>query len=311
MTTRIKQERIAQWQRDLLQRHQLGSAYLDAAREWFDPLANSLAQSLHQTGHPVLVALNGCQGSGKTTVSDYLCTALNEEHGLNAISLSLDDFYLTHNERQELAASVHPLLATRGVPGTHDMKLLLQTLAQLLSATRSEPVQIPRFNKATDDRHPAANWDRIAAPVDLVLLEGWCLGARPQSADVLSRPLNELEREEDPRGEWRSYSNNVLRQEFPALYALIDQWIMLRAPSFSCVHNWRWEQERKLAATLAPELHNRLLDDVSLRRFIQHFERITRDCLSELPQMVNHLFSLDEQRRVTEYQYQAGAGLVK
>ena len=154
-------------------------------------------ESQHRAGRPLLVALNGAQGSGKTTVSDYLCTSLFEEHGLNAVALSLDDFYLSRVERQTLAASVHPLLATRGVPGTHDMGLLQRTLEQLLDVHRNEPVAIPRFNKAADDRCASSDWNCITTSVQVVLLEGWCLGAIPQTADSLSQPINDLERDED------------------------------------------------------------------------------------------------------------------
>lgn len=303
MTRRTELSRIPQWQNAFLQRHQLDIAYLKTAKKWFAPLTRTLVDQQNSVHRPVLVALNGCQGSGKTTVADYLCTSLIEEYGLRAIALSLDDFYLTHGERRALADSVHPLLATRGVPGTHDMVLLRQTLEQLLQACRPEPVAIPRFDKAADDRRPISDWDRIAAPVQLVLLEGWCLGARPQPIDLLSQPLNDLERDEDPAGLWREYSNEVLRREFQSLYSLVDQWIMLCAPSFECVFEWRREQECKLAATLSPEQAGKLMDDDALRRFIQHFERITRSCLTELPDKVNHLFSLDEQRQIKAYSH--------
>ncbi|MEZ5573908.1 MAG: hypothetical protein R3E64_18120 [Halioglobus sp.] len=291
----------AQWQRDLLARHQLHASYLESAQKWFAPLVGELAALQNSADRPILVALNGCQGSGKTTVSDYLCTALSEEHALHAIALSLDDFYLTHAQRQALAAAVHPLFATRGVPGTHDMTLLRATLQQLLRMHSREPVVIPRFDKSTDDRRPVEKQESILPPVHVVLVEGWCLGATPQPAKILSQPINDLERDEDADGVWRQYSNDCLRVELQPLYALVDQWIMLRAPSFDCVFDWRREQEQKLVASTSAAPGSRLMNDDALRRFIQHYERITRHCLEELPGKVDHLFCLDEQRRVTRY----------
>jgi D-glycerate 3-kinase len=298
---------MPQWQSALLERHQLDTGYLAVALKWFAPLAQALMEHQKSANRPVLVALNGCQGSGKTTISDYLCTSLTEEYGLSAVALSLDDFYFTWDERQALATSVHPLLATRGVPGTHDMALLRQTLQQLLDAHRAEPVTIPRFDKAADDRRPTLNGERHTNPVQLVLLEGWCLGAEPQTADMLSQPINTLEQDEDPTGQWRRYSNATLSRDFRSLYSLVDQWIMLRAPSFDCVYDWRREQERKLAATLPPGRASKLMNDNALRRFIQHYERITRRCLDTLPPRVHHLFSLDEQRQVTAYRHRRSA----
>ena len=295
---------MSQWQRGFLDRHRLGPDYLTSALQWLTPVAHSLARFQRAANRPILVAINGCQGSGKTTAADYLCTSLIEQYGMRTVALSLDDFYLTHRERQALAESTHPLLATRGVPGTHDMGLLRLTLEQLLGADSATSVAIPRFDKATDDRCPLPHWARIDSPVQCVLLEGWCLGAKPESADTLAHPMNDLEREEDPLVLWREYHNAFLTHHFMPLYALFDQWIMLRAPSFDCVFNWRREQEHKLAASLSAGTVTNLMDDDALHRFIQHYQRITHNCLDDLPHTVNHLFNLDEQRRIRTYSYQ-------
>ena len=289
------------WRKALLERHRLDAAYLETARTWFDPLAQTLARYQRDANRPLLAALNGCQGAGKTTLCDYLCGALSGEHALRAVALSLDDFYLTRTERQALASSVHPLLVTRGVPGTHDMGLLRQTLDSLLNPAAGGPVAIPRFDKAADDRTPDAGWERVERPLHVILLEGWCLGAIPEPEDVRAIPVNALERDEDPEGRWREYVNAALEHEFQPLYARVDQWIMLCAPSFDCVFEWRREQERKLAASLAPGQVTGLMDDAALRRFIQHYERLTRQCLGELPGRVDHLFTLDRKRRITGY----------
>lgn len=298
------------WQRAFLQRHRLSTAFLPAAQEWFTPLAHTLAAQQRRANRPILVALNGCQGSGKTTVANFLCASLAAEHSLHSVCLSLDDFYLTRAEREALAISVHPLLKTRGVPGTHDMALLQQTLARLLDPEPRATVAIPRFDKAVDDRRARCNWDSITTPVEMVLLEGWCLGALPQSPEALSLPVNALERDEDPTGQWRGYSDDIVRREFQPLYALVDQWVMLCAPAFESVFAWRREQERKLAAALSPGQAATLMDDTALRRFIQHYERFTRQCLSTLPDKVNHLFQLNEHRQVTTYRHRNDASVI-
>ena len=301
MTVKSNTAPPSAWQTAFLTRHGLGAAYLETALKWFAPLASRLAEHHHGAGRPVLVAINGCQGSGKTTLGDYLCAALLAEHDLNAVALSLDDFYLTRAQREALASTVHPLLSTRGVPGTHDIALLRDTLTQLLAPELQGEVAIPRFDKSLDDRRPLPEWDRVTRPVQVVLLEGWCLGARPESAQALSRPINELERKEDPEGHWRKFSNDVLLREFLPLYSAIDQWVMLAAPSFDCVFEWRKEQEQKLAESLSSREAVGLMNDGQLRRFLQHYERITRTCLEQLPARSNHLFNLDEQRRIVSY----------
>jgi D-glycerate 3-kinase len=242
-----------------------------------------------------LVAVNGSQGSGKSTLCDYLCQYLAAEHRLSCLALSLDDFYLTAPQRRQLAIDVHPLFATRGVPGTHDMGLLSRTLDTLLAG---EATRVPRFDKAVDDRVPEAEWEQVAAGLHIVLLEGWCLGATPQPIDQLATPVNRLEALEDADGRWRNHVNAVLSEKFSPLYQRVDEWLMLQAPSFDCVYRWRLEQEQKLARRRQGE---GVMDEDRIARFIQHYQRLTEHCLKSLPPKVNHLFRLDEERTVESY----------
>lgn len=292
-----REESPPDWQQALLQRHQLGAVYLESAQKWFAPLAEGLATHQRRARRPVMFGLNGCQGSGKTTLVDYLCEALWHEHGLRSASVSLDDFYLTHAERQALARQVHPLFATRGVPGTHDTTLMRQTLRSALAEEPGE-VALPRFDKSRDDRHPAPDWDRVELPLDVVLLEGWCLGVEAQPPRDLAAPINALERDEDPDGTWRGYVNDTLARDFPPVYALVDRWIMLQAPSFDCVQRWRQEQEEKLRERLGPGALDRTMDAAAVARFVQHYQRLTEVALATLPGRVDYLFRLDEQRQV-------------
>lgn len=288
----------ARWLQSFIDQHQLDGTYLDSARIWFMPLVRSLYLHQNEAKRPVLIAVNGSQGSGKTTLCDYLVAALQAEHGLRALALSLDDFYLGARERQALAAEVHPLFATRGVPGTHDMHLLEATLDGLLAGGGDNgSVRVPRFDKAVDDRRPHSQWDDIVGSVDVVLLEGWCMGALAQPPSELDRPVNTLEAEEDPTGAWRSHVNGVLERDFPALYQRVDLWLMLQAPSFDCVFRWRLEQEQKLAARVAADSAG-VMSEEQIARFIMYYQRITEHCLARLPGRVDHLYCLDEQRRV-------------
>ena len=290
---------LPQWQQGFLQQHGLPQTYLSYAQQWFAPLAESLAVHQNGAGRAILVAVNGSQGSGKTTACDYLRAELEENHALRVVSLSLDDFYLTRAQRESLAVTVHPLLATRGVPGTHDMNLLQATLTTLL-ASDAASVEVPRFDKARDDRRPQSDWDVISDGVDVVLLEGWCLGARAQTAEQLAQPVNALEAQEDPQGTWRQYVNEALDRDFQPLYKLVDQWVMLAAPSFDCVYRWRLEQEQKLAQHSQGDA---IMSAAQVARFIQFYQRLTQHCLQQLPSQVRYLYQLDEQRQVVSHQY--------
>lgn len=286
----------AGWETAWLAAERLPPTYSELAARFFAPLAAQFADRYREYGRPLLIGINGSQGSGKSTCCAWLVQALREEHGLSALALSLDDFYLTRAERMALSNAVHPLLATRGVPGTHDIPLLRTTLGQLMGQGGTRVVHMPRFDKASDDRAPAEPRDRVEAPVAAILLEGWCLGARPQSPEALATPVNALEATEDRDGRWRRYVNEALRDDFLPLYGIVDQWVMLRAPSFDCVYRWRLEQEHKLRAKAGPG--TAVMSDDEVARFVQYFERLTRHCLAELPDHMDVIFSLDNDRQI-------------
>jgi D-glycerate 3-kinase len=254
------------------------------------------AQAMKPAKECLVVGLCGSQGSGKSTLTAILQHLL-QERGLSVATLSLDDVYLTRRAREALAGNVHPLLRTRGVPGTHDMSLALQTLAAL---RREGTVAVPLFDKARDDRRPTDEWAQVRAPVDVILFEGWCVGAVPQSAESLREPVNSLEKAEDADGTWRRYVNDALGQAYRLLFGQIDFLILLAAPGFEVVHRWRLEQENTLRRNLGPGADvSQLLSAQQLERFIAHYERLTRHILSEMPERADMVVRLDAQRRMT------------
>ncbi|MEM8942928.1 MAG: hypothetical protein AAGC91_12300 [Pseudomonadota bacterium] len=290
------------WRQRFLKQHVLPDQYLATAAQFFDPLANTLGYRAREANGTLYVAINGCQGSGKSTLAAYLVAWLRHEHELAALALSLDDFYLTRSERELLAQRHHPLFATRGVPGTHDVDLLIQTLRSL---SQDKTLEVPRFNKADDDRAPESDWDRIAGPLDVVILEGWCLGARGDTDSELREPINDLERLEDADGDWRRFSDTALRTDYVKLYSLFHFWIMLKAPGFGEVLRWRTEQEDKLRAAVGNS-GSAIMNDRELRRFIAHYERHTRQCLRDLPAVVDVLLTLDSDRRIVDCRRRPG-----
>jgi D-glycerate 3-kinase len=231
-------------------------------------------------GRAVLVGLCGSQASGKSTTAGRLAERLGRQ-GARTIVLSIDDFYLTLRERRELAAKVHPLLATRGVPGTHDLASMADTVRALLQARPDSITSLPRFDKASDDRVPRHAWPDFEGRPDVVILEGWCVGARPQAEPALIEPVNALEAREDANGRWRRYANACLGGGYADFFAGLDLRLMLRAPSFACVHGWRAEQEAGLSRD--SQMARPAMSDAELARFIAHYERLTRWILEDEP----------------------------
>lgn len=236
------------------------------------PLAAALirlASPGRNQDRPPLIAISGAQGSGKTTLARAVAARIGAAH------LSLDDVYLTRPERQALAAGRHPLFATRGPPGTHDLDLLDQTLDALLAAGSQSRTPLPAFDKLADDRLPADRWPVFAGRPTAILIDGWCLGALPQTEADLTDSLNSLEQDSDPDGAWRRAVNDALAGPYAALFDRFDGFLHLLAPDFSVVQAWREEQEAGLLGAPPSPARRR-----ELTSFIAHFERITRAMLA-------------------------------
>ncbi|WP_126173675.1 kinase [Altericroceibacterium xinjiangense] len=272
----------------LIEAEALPESYRTVVEQCWRPLAASIARRAADK-RPLLIGVNGAQGSGKSTACRFL-EALLAEQDLRAVTLSLDDLYCTRAERERLARGVHPLFVTRGVPGTHDVALGMEVLDRLLSGRGAA---LPRFDKARDDRSPSP--EQVKGAVDVVLFEGWCVGAAPQPEDALARPINRLEAEEDPAGNWRRHVNHRLSTDYARLFARTDLLVMLKVTGFEVVRANRLRQEEKLARP-RPE-GPALMDAAAIERFIAHYERLTRWTLAEMPGRADVLFEVDAGQR--------------
>lgn len=267
------------------------------------PLAGRIGDFVEASGAPRLVGLCGPQASGKTTGVAILQRLL-ERSGFAVAAFSIDDLYLTRAGRMTLAEEVHALFATRGPPGTHDIALCNAVFDDLLAG---RPTAIPVFDKARDDRAPRGAWRRCEGPVDIVLFEGWCVGAAPQPEARLEAPVNALEREEDPEGVWRRHVNAALAGPYRALFDRFDLLIQLRAPDFSVIPRWRREQEAKLRARTGGG--DRTMSDAEVARFVAHDERISRWIDEEMPGRADILIALDEDRNAVSMRLRPGGRL--
>jgi D-glycerate 3-kinase len=275
-----------------LQRNKLDKSYLADASKWYASLICAVRTHQSSADSPLILGINGCQGSGKSTLADYLSTFLNSEYKMNVAVLSLDDFYYSHQQRKQLAVHEHHLLQTRGVPGTHNLSLANTTIAKLQNANdKSKPVALPRFNKKTDNPYPESEWPKILGPVDVIILEGWCLGIPAQSDEALLTPINQLETKHDKYGVWRRYVNSQINDHYADLYQKIDILVMLKAPSFNAVYQWRLEQELK---------STQAMDEAEVKSFIAYFQRLTEHGLATLPALCNWVFELDNTRTIVK-----------
>jgi D-glycerate 3-kinase len=272
-----------------------------------------------RTPSPAVYAIVGLQGTGKSTLAAQMA-ALAKSRGLSVVVLSIDDFYLGRRERLRLGRDVHPLLATRGPPGTHDVALACETIDALqgirkrgqsavlpasirrkadLVERKIHPghfslVRLPRFDKIADRRLPPSHWPRVRRKPDLILLEGWFLKVPAESESSLIEPLNALERDEDRDGIWRGFVNRALANDYTTLWRRIARMLFLQGPGFEIVPEWRWQQETTLQAA---QPHRRAMDRATVDRFVLFFERVSRQALRTLPNIADRTIRLDAKRR--------------
>jgi len=286
-----------------IERHRLSAHFRRTAGEFYIPLACWVDEAIaRHTGGAFILGINGAQGTGKSTLSEFLAEYLESECGRTTAILSLDDLYLTRAQRQSLGETVHPLLATRGVPGTHDVELGIRILDGLRALGDGERLALPRFDKAVDDQRPTEGWPIVEGPVDLVIFEGWCVCSEAVPDADLDQPVNALEAREDPDGHWRRFVNTQLASVYPALYSRVDALLFLAAPGFEAIRRWRQEQERKLIEAQGGHASG-VMDEAGILRFIDHFERISRHDLDCMPSQADVVLRLDNDHAVISAGY--------
>lgn len=263
--------------------------------------------SEQQKNAPLVIGINGSQGSGKSTLSKILKQILEKSFNKQVAILSIDDLYKTRQQREQLAKDVHPLFSTRGVPGTHDVELGINLIKQLIQNDNSE-VKIPVFEKAIDDRADESEWISFKGQPDIILFEGWCVGSIAEDDEQLLSAMNALEREEDADAKWRNHVNEQLKADYQELFSLIDILLLLKIPDFNKVYEWRKLQESKLRQRIAnePSSSHSVMSDREVERFIMHYERLTRHTLNEMPARCDIVFELGDDHHIknvmTRYQ---------
>lgn len=265
-----------------------------------------LAEWIHDQKKPdevLIVGINGAQGTGKSTLADFLALHLHTYSEARVASFSLDDLYLTKSERKTLAKKVHPLLDTRGVPGTHDVNLGKDVIESLKNLEDGEIYRIPVFDKAIDDRAPADEWVEIEGPIDIIIMEGWCVGSFPDSDLFLDKPINDIEENADRRAIWRKFVNQQLATTYQDFFDYLDLLVFLQVPSFESIFDWRLEQETRLAEERGNQATD-IMGPAEIANFVQLFQRVTELNLKVMPSIADAVVVLNKDHGIDDIRYQ-------
>ena len=250
----------------------------------------------------LLIGLAGGQGSGKTTISFILTLILKKYFKLKVCKISIDDFYKTRKDRKLLSKTKHDLLMTRGVPGTHDINLLLNFFKKIKNK-KFKSLEIPTFNKATDDRCSKILWQKIKSKPDVVIFEGWCVGARAQTISQLKKPINSLEKVYDQDAKWRSYVNNQLKREYKTLFKQLDGLLYLKAKNFNLLREWRLKQERKLLLQTKNKKNLKIMSSDDVINFMQTYQRITQQMFKDAIKSSSIIMDLNSKHQIQKIKF--------
>ena len=251
---------------------------------------------------PLIIGLGGGQGSGKTTISSIIALILRKYFKLNVFKISIDDFYKTRNERKVLSRNKHPLLMTRGVPGTHDVDMIFNFFKKI-KVKKFKVLKLPKFNKAIDDRCKKNLWYKIKSRPDVVILEGWCVGAKPQKNSQLNKPINSLERIHDKKFIWRKFVNFQLKTKYKKLFKQLDSVLYLKAKNFDLLKKWRLKQEKKLQLKTKNKKNLKIMNQKEVINFMQTYQRITQQMFKDTSKYASIIMSLNKNHQIQKIKY--------
>ncbi len=251
---------------------------------------------------PYFVGLAGGQGTGKTTTSSLLRIILIKYFRLKVFRISIDDFYKTRKERIRLSKRIHPMLLTRGVPGTHDIGMMLSFFKKV-KRKQFKRLKLPTFNKAIDDRFSKKHWYDLKNKPDVIIFEGWCVGAKSEKDNTLKRTINSMERLKDRKQIWRKYVNQQLKSKYNKLYSQLNCLIYLKAKNFSLLQKWRLKQERKLLVKSKKNLKSKIMNKKDVLSFMQTYQRITQNMFKNTPKYASIIINLNSNHQIKSTVY--------
>ncbi len=251
---------------------------------------------------PYFVGLAGGQGTGKTTTSSLIKIILSKYFKLDVFRISIDDFYKTRKERISLSKRIHPMLLTRGVPGTHDINMMLNFFKKSKSK-KFKRLKLPIFNKAIDDRFSKKHWYDLKKKPDVIIFEGWCVGAKSEKNNTLKKTINSMEKTKDQKQIWRKYVNDQLKTKYKKLYSQLNCLIYLKAKDFSLLQKWRLKQERKLWVKSKKNLNTKIMSKDDVLTFMQTYQRVTQNMFKYTPKYASVIINLNSNHQIKSAVY--------
>ncbi len=191
---------------------------------------------------------------------------------------------------------------TRGVPGTHDVNFMLDFFKRA-KTKKFRSLNLPRFNKAIDDRYSKKLWYSVKKKPDIIIFEGWCVGARYEKSNTLNKPVNDLEKLKDKNLIWRRYVNKQLQSRYKDLYDQLNCLMYIKSKNFNLLRKWRIKQEKKLRLKNKRYNKFKIMSDKEIKNFMQTYQRVTQNMYKYVPKYASIILNLNSNHQIKSVIY--------
>ena len=192
------------------------------------------------------------------------------------------------------------MLLTRGVPGTHDINMMLNFFKKS-KIKKFKRFKLSTFNKAIDDRYNKNKWYDLKMKPDVIIFEGWCVGAKSEKNISLKKTINSMEKLKDKKKVWRKYVNHQLKSKYKKLYSQLNCLIYLKAKNFSLLQKWRLKQERK--RWVKSKVKSKIMSKGDVLNFMQSYQRITQNMFKKMPKYASIILNLNSNHQIKSAVY--------
>ena len=162
---------------------------------------------------------------------------------------------------------------------------------------------MPKFNKAIDDRCKKNLWYKLKSKPDVVIFEGWCVGAKAQTDSQLKKPINSLEKVYDRTAKWRTHVNNQLKTKYKSLFKQLDGLLYLKAKNFNLLRSWRLKQERKLWVQTKNKKNLKIMSNGDVINFMQTYQRITQQMFKDAIKCSSVIMNLNSNHQIQSLKF--------
>ena len=146
-------------------------------------------------------------------------------------------------------------------------------------------------------------WNSVKLKPDIVIFEGWCVGAKHQSFKKLKKSINLIEKNYDKNFIWRKFVNLQLKKKYKLLFSKINHFMYLDVDNFNLLKKWRLKQETKLLIKNKNKKNHKIMKKKDVLNFMQTYQRITEQMLIDMPKSASLVIKLNNLHQINKIKF--------